>query len=303
MAKGRQSTKVRKRPGAKSRRPARRQLPGYGVLALGVAVVLAVALLAYWATRDDPEGRAGGDRIEHVHGLGVNPADGAVYAAAHNGLFRLGGGTAKRVGEGNQDTMGFTVAGPDHFLASGHPGQGGDGPAALGLLESTDGGVTWTTLSLEGQADFHALRFRHDRVYGYDSGSRQLKVSEDKQTWDDRAQLAVRDFVVSPSDPDLLAASGERGLMSSSDGGRSWQQQEATVLLLDWQAEQALWAIGTDGTVMRSADAGATWTRPGEIPGEAAAFAAHDDTLYLATVDGEILRSDDSGKQWDTIYS
>lgn len=38
------------------------------------------------------------------------------------------------------DLMGFTVAGPDRFLASGHPGPGADLPEPLGLVESRDGG-------------------------------------------------------------------------------------------------------------------------------------------------------------------
>ena len=38
--------------------------------------------------------------------------------------------SAERVGEGLQDTMGFSVVGPDHFLASGHPAPGEGGPGA-----------------------------------------------------------------------------------------------------------------------------------------------------------------------------
>jgi hypothetical protein len=56
----------------------------------------------------------------------------------------------ERVGEGAQDAMSFTIAGPDRFLMSGHPEPGSAGPAHLGLTESTDGGRSWQTLSLEG---------------------------------------------------------------------------------------------------------------------------------------------------------
>ncbi len=197
--------------------------------------------------------------------------------------------------------MGFTVAGADHFLGSGHPGQSGGGPANLGLIESTDGGATWKTLSLEGEADFHALRFRHDTVYGYNAG--ELMVSSDKKTWDTRSQVAIRDFVVSPTDPDTLLASGERGLMRSGDGGRTWIEGGAAVMLLDWQTEDQLWAIGVNGEVMRSADGGEKWSEAGTVEGQATAFAAHEKALYVATADGEILKSTDEGKTWDTLYS
>ena len=64
--------------------------------------------------------------------------------------------------------MGFTVVGPDHFLAGGHPGD--ESSASVGLIESTDAGATWTSLSLNGRADFHSLQARHGFVYGYDYG-------------------------------------------------------------------------------------------------------------------------------------
>ena len=96
----------------------------------------------------------------HVHGLGINPADGALFIATHTGLWRSGLGESKsvRVGDNNQDTMGFTVIGRDRFLGSGHPDFRTDLPPLLGLIESNDGGRSWEPISLLGQADFHVLR-------------------------------------------------------------------------------------------------------------------------------------------------
>lgn len=129
----------------------------------------------------------------HVHGLGVNPADGALFVATHTGLFRSAPGKqrSRRVGERFQDTMGFTVTGPDRFLGSGHP-DGRDGlPPFLGLLRSTDAGRSWEPVSLLGKRDFHVLEAAGKRVYGYGS-----------------------DF-----------ASREANLLVSDDGGRSWEQR------------------------------------------------------------------------------
>ena len=51
-----------------------------------------------------------------THELG-EPADGSLIVATRYGSFRLpaGDGDAERIGDSYQDTMGFTVAGPDHF--------------------------------------------------------------------------------------------------------------------------------------------------------------------------------------------
>lgn len=273
--------------------------------AAAVAIVLVVVAVAVWASRS-PSGTpaAGGHAgMEHVHGLGVNPADGTLHVATHRGVFRVTDGGATRVGQGQQDTMGFTVIGDNHFLGSGHPAPESGGPGHLGLIESTDGGVTWQTLSLEGEADFHALRYRHDTVYGFNSTSGTLLVSPDKKSWDDRGQVTLRDFVVSPSDRDVLVASGERGVMRSTDGGRTWKAGAGKpVLLLDWPTADRLWALGLNGEVMRSGDGGDTWSDLGAVDGVATAFAVHETTLYVATQDGAIQRSTDEGKTWHTLY-
>jgi hypothetical protein len=58
--------------------------------------------------------------LEHVHGLGVDPADGVLYAATHFGLWRIPEqGQATRVADRYQDTMGFTVVGPGASWARG----------------------------------------------------------------------------------------------------------------------------------------------------------------------------------------
>src|SRR5687767_322438 len=101
-------------------------------------------------SRRGPDSMAGPARIGdpgpvHVHGLGVNPADRALFIATHTGMFRVPEGErrAKRVADRYQDTMGFTVVGPDRFLGSGHPDGREKLPPFLGLIESRDAGETW----------------------------------------------------------------------------------------------------------------------------------------------------------------
>jgi hypothetical protein len=93
------------------------------------------------------------------------------------------------------------VKGPNTFLGSGHPAPGGGDHANRGLIESTDSSRTWKTLSLGGEADFHALEYAHNTVYGYDSTNGLLRVSKDGKALDDRAELTALDIAVSPDDP------------------------------------------------------------------------------------------------------
>jgi hypothetical protein len=269
------------------------------------AVVAVVPLMWALGRGNDAPAAQAPVRIEHVHGLGVNPADGMLYAAAHNGVFQLPtDGPARRVGNGQQDTMGFTVAGPNRFLASGHPTPGQGGPENLGLSESTDGGVTWRELSLSGGADFHVLRYRHDTVYGYNDANGQIMASKDRTAWQGHDTVALQDFVISPSTPNTLLATTQQGLHRSTDAGRTWTRTGASepLLLLDWEQIDRLWGVTTNGELLRSSDSGTTWSTAGNLPGRPTAFAANGNDLYASMREQAIFHSSDAGATWNQVY-
>lgn len=249
--------------------------------------------------------------VEHVHGLGVDPADGVLYAATHFGLFRLpdDDGDATRVANRYQDTMGFTVVGPNTFLASGHPDFREDHPPRLGLIESTDAGQTWEPLSLRGEADFHALHAAHGNVYGYEAGSGAFMVSADHEEWETRSELPMRDFAVSPTDGDTVLASTERGLTGSTDGGRSWDVVGGapTLAVLGWSTADSLYGAAPDGTIHHSTDGGASWVTRGNAGGspEAMTVGARDgdEVVYVAVAEQGIVQSNDGGVTFATRYA
>jgi hypothetical protein len=243
--------------------------------------------------------------LVHVHGLGINPADGDVYVATHFGLWRLGeGDEAHRVGDYFYDFMGFTVLGADHFVASGHPLLTDDLPPLLGLVESSDAGQTWRSVSLLGAADFHALRARHGLVYGWNSTDTAFMVSADGRDWDTRStKPGLLDFVVDPDDPDRVQATvaesfEEVYLVASDDGGRSWQEVDGPPLVrLAWSDPDRLWGVAGDGVVWHSPDRGSSWREAGAVDGGPEALLDAGDRLVLAA-GGAILESTDDGATW-----
>jgi len=152
-----------------------------GVAALALAAVL--LLVACGNEESSSEGGASfAAEASHVHGLGINPADQSLFIATHGGLFRSAADSdsPSRIGEAGYDLMGFTVAGPDRFLASGHPPLAAADSPHLGLVESSDGGESWEEVSLGGRADFHVLRYSGGSIYGYNGLDGRLMLSTDE---------------------------------------------------------------------------------------------------------------------------
>lgn len=241
--------------------------------------------------------------LEHVHGLGVDPADDTLYAGTHYGLVRITpDGELTRIADRVQDFMGFTVVGTEHYLASGHPGEGQDGPGNLGLIESTDGGQTWETLSLAGEADFHALDAADGVIYGYSGG--RLLVSEDGVDWADRGDMRIADLAADPTDPQRVLATTEAGLVVSDDAGEDFTAVAGAprLVLVDIAADGGTAAgVAPDGTVFVSTDGGRTWAERGSAGGAPEALTVEADDVYVA-VDGAVLASTDGGQTFTELY-
>ena len=276
------------------------------------SVLVALAMMGVGACGGDSEGAAeGGPIIEdpgpvHVHGLGVNPADGALFVATHTGLFRASPGErrAHRVADRYQDTMGFTVTGRNRFLGSGHPDGREDLPPFLGLIRSTDAGRTWQPVSLMGKRDFHVLEAAGSRVYGYgtdfDSEQASLLVSDDGGGgWEERMPPEpLLSLAIDPGDPNRIVASGEHGSYASTDAGQAWRPLGDDAGLVAWSEAGTLFLVRLDGGVARSSDGGLTWEDAGQAGGQPAAFESIGKELYVALHDGTIKRSDDGGRHW-----
>ena len=266
---------------------------------LGVTAVTAAALVLSGCGGSSGGGRSDDSlSIAHVHGVGIDPSDGRLYVATHDGVLAVAqDGKARRVGD-TADYMGFTVIGPKTFLGSGHPAQGSGDSADRGLIRSTDGGKTWKTLSLGGSADFHALKYAHRTVYGYDSTRGTLRVSTDRTTWDSRARIAALDFAVSPKDADVVLATTESGVVTSTDGGRTFGSGSGKVMAyLSWPTAEALYGVDLSGGLHLSADGGATWRRIGTVPGgQPEALTAYADGRVLAASQDGVYDSHDGGK-------
>lgn len=272
----------------------------------------AVAVLLLAACSGEQEGTGGtaaADRsgatddpgMGHVHGLGVDRASGDVLVATHTGLFRVrNGAEPQRVADRRQDTMGFTIDG-DRLLGSGHPDAREGLPSHLGLVESSDAGETWTAMSLQGDADFHALTASGEEVVGWDSLSGALLVSGDGgRSWAAGAELdVVADLEHLPGGAGLLATTAD-GLLVSRDSGRTFEAfapAPPTTLVHVEGAGPTVTGVDVEGVVWDLA--GDAWVSQGSIGAPPTAFSASADGTLLAATAEEVLRLD--GGTWTVL--
>lgn len=276
-----------------------------------IAAGLASALVGCGAAEDEPPSDAASDMaaademvLGHVHGLGVDPADDTLYVASHYGVFRVEDGSAERVADRWQDTMGFVVVGPGHFLGSGHPDERENLPPSLGLVESTDAGETWEPVSLLGEADLHSIELVGDVIYAYDSTSQTLIVTNDGQRWHAIAQLLpILDIAVDPAVNDTVYATTSTGeLVRSTQGAEPSPVYDAPsgLVAIDWQPDGPLVGVTKDGTVMTSSDGESDWTEAGRLDGAIQALDVSPGRWHAATETG-VYESTDDGATWDVV--
>lgn len=259
------------------------------------AAALAASLLLAAACGADgqEEGIPLPSEAGHVHGILADPEDGSLLLGTHYGVFQLTDpeGGFELVGP-VMDYMGFASDG-ERLLASGHPGPDMDLPDPVGLLESTDGGHTWTPLSRTGESDFHALAATTDLVIGFDGA---LRATEDGQQWHD---LDVETSVISlaMSGETVLAATA-RGLLRSTDSGHALASVAGAppLVLLAWaEGTAAVYGVDGQGNVHRSGDAGLTWEERGSLGALPQALYADAEQVVAAT-DTELVASTDEGR-------
>jgi hypothetical protein len=281
----------------------------WAIAAIGTALVVS----ACGDADDEPQAPAtsGDPGVIHIHGLGRNPADGALFIATHTGLFRVGPSdrSAERVAGLYQDTMGFTVVGADHFLGSGHPGSIENDPPFLGLIESRNAGSSWRPISLRGDVDFHVLETQGNTVYGFGSDwdtreARFLRSDNRGRNW---TRLTPPEellgLAIDPQDARVSVALGEERGWLSTDGGASWRPLAVPGGMATCTPELGLIAVDLEGVIRHASGPTEEWSEVGRLPGAPAALEGAGDELLAATHDPRVLTSRDGGKTWRDVLN
>jgi hypothetical protein len=265
----------------------------------------------------EPSGASGGG-APFVGSLTVDPGDGTLIAGTGLGLYRLPPGARRaKPFDGELTTpsgsgpispnLVLRFTGPGELIASGHPKDPGSAlPENLGMIRSDDGGATWTSVSLLGEEDLHALDVRGDVVAGQPVEAARLVVSGDGgKTFEERTPPAAPlDLDLDPEDPRRIAITTADGLFVSRDGGGSWRQRDVltTETLLAWSETGPLYRVDAAGIVQVSEDGGERWEQAGNAGGPPTTVTVDaEGRLYVALAGARIVRSSDGGKSFKEL--
>lgn len=276
----------------------------------------ALTLIGGWAPAAAQEAATLADLAKrtHFHGLAVDPADASrLYLATHHGFFLVSAdGRAERRAETADDFMGFTPHPRDAgvLYASGHPARGGN----LGFMVSRDGGRSWQKLSngADGPVDFHQMdvsKVDPNVIYGNYGG---LQASRDGgRTWTKIGPTpeGLIALAASTKDVNTLFAATQTGLLTSSDGGKSWQpayllRRPATMVSVTASGEVYAFIYGTG--LVRATEPELRWQTVNGNFGKGYilhfAAAAKDPGRLYAIDDGPaVIESRDGGKTWSPL--
>ncbi|HEX2774001.1 MAG TPA: hypothetical protein VHN18_16445, partial [Micromonosporaceae bacterium] len=189
------------------------------------------------------------------------------------------------------------------------------GHAAGANYKSTDGGLTWTQLTIPTQANFASdlieIAPSDPRIiYATDAPS-LLRSSDAGATWQGTNGYlsSVTDIAIHPTNPQILYAGTQfDSVQRSSDGGRTWTTGTGlpdlgvNAVAVDRSQPTTVYAgTAEPGTLYRSIDSGATWQRL-SVSGVSGAVldivSADAGKVYVGTQYAGVYRSLDRGATW-----
>ncbi|WP_298866810.1 F510_1955 family glycosylhydrolase [uncultured Microbacterium sp.] len=267
------------------------------VLGAAGALATAVTLVGCAATPDTPTEQPSG-LPAHVHAVVVAPASDQLLLGTHEGVYPVSstGELGDQIGDTGFDAMGLTAT-SQALIASGHPGpqtpSNLPGPN-LGIIRSSDGGLSWEPVAFTGEKDFHALAAgADDTVYGIATdGSDVLRSDDGGTSWaptgarlEDTAGIAV-------DTTGRVVAATPAGLQLSTDRAVSFAAWPDAPLLYTVGASpdrETLVGVATDGRVWLLTADEDQWRESGMVEGQVQAVGIAADGMIVVVDEDSIV--------------
>lgn len=265
--------------------------------------------------RSDASGSIAKLETADFHALAFSPDDpNVVFFGHHNGMLRsddAGRSWHPLVERRNFDAMSLAVPGgaPDRVYLAGHDvfQSSTDGGASWQPVSHNLPGTDIHAFTISPDDPNHLFAFvvGSGLLQSFDGGHSWTKLS-------DGAPQDVTSIASLGGSPEtLLIGSGRAGVVRSGDGGQSWvpsnngmSASAVLTLAVDATSRPKVYAGGPGG-LYRSTDGGLNWTRLPFPGANVAALAVSPSRPYLLLAigvsqrDGLVYRSWDGGETWD----
>jgi len=255
---------------------------------------------------DGPAAATGGlPDTPDYHSLLVAPSDPEhILLGTHAGLYEStdGGRDWQRVALEGQDAMNLAQSQGKTVWAAGHNA----------FAKSTDGGANWADVRPDGlpSLDIHGFAVdpsRPDRLYAAVAGQGLFRSDVGGESFrlvSKEVGGAVMALAVMP-DGRILAGDIEKGLMESSDGGKSWRLLlRAGLMGLAVNPDDPKTVIATGPGILLSTDSGKTFDPVLTLEQGAGpvGWSSSDPKLaYVVGFDRKLYRSNDGGVTWNPV--
>jgi photosystem II stability/assembly factor-like uncharacterized protein len=201
--------------------------------------------------------------LHHIHGLSYSADGKRLFIPSHHGLAVYDGQQWAKAPGPEHDYRGFAST-QAFFYSSGHPALSAPLKNPLGLMKSKDGGQTWESLGLAGEADFHLLAasYHTKTVYVFNTAANSRMP--------------------------------QPGLYYTTNDGKQWRAAKGAglvgspVSLAVRPTQSKVVAVGTRSGVYLSQDAGASFRRLGDVAQVlAVCFAFDEQHLWVSSFAGQ----------------
>lgn len=218
----------------------------------------------------------------------------------------------------------FAGAGCVSFNSGGGSQTGADG----GVFKTADKGDNWamknaiptTTGEKRGFSGANVTAIVQDpedpnTIYVGTTDNGMFYTYDGGETWWQPTQLSrgrIPSIAVNPKNKCTVYVAIENKLLKSDDCSRSWNvtyldsrlDKQTTAAAIDFYNPQVVWIANNSGDVLRSDDAGASWTNVKSFGNPILRLAMHatdSRKVYVATKNAGVWRTDDGGATWNDL--
>ena len=213
--------------------------------------------------------------------------------------------------------------GPERALIAGYGGK---------LLETTDGGMTFTQLDTKTDLALYEIAAVGDKMWISGQQGLMLHSADGGKTWE-RQNTGTENYLFSVFfwDENHGMAVGDRStLTETTDGGKTWTARNVPRSFDDVDPDLALamqdpifydvrfvdantgWIAGEFGRILKTTDGGKNWVEqqgtlmteesgivdPMDIPTFFGIYPVNDQVVVVAGLDGKIARTENGGELW-----